>query len=64
MLFLIIFATFLLCIVAMSIGVIISNKPIKGSCGGLQQLGVKGKCSICGAELNNKKDCKQTDSNN
>ena len=32
----------------MSIGVIISNKPINGSCGGLQSLGLKGKCDICG----------------
>ncbi len=63
MFFLIIFVIFLLYIIAMSIGVIVSNKPIKGSCGGLQQAGLKGKCSICGAKLNNKKDCKQIDNN-
>lgn len=32
----------------MAIGVIFSNKPIKGSCGGLANLGMKGDCEICG----------------
>ena len=35
-------------ILVMSFGVIFSNKPIKGSCGGLQSIGLKGKCDICG----------------
>lgn len=33
---------------AMAVGVIFSNKPIKGSCGGLANLGMKGDCEICG----------------
>lgn len=32
----------------MAIGVILSNKPIKGSCGGLATLGMKDGCEICG----------------
>jgi uncharacterized protein len=37
-------------IAAMAVGVIFSNKPIKGSCGGLNALGMKENCEICGGE--------------
>ncbi|WP_211828866.1 (Na+)-NQR maturation NqrM [Kistimonas asteriae] len=42
------FALLILVILAMSIGVIFANKPIKGSCGGLGSLGLKEDCPICG----------------
>lgn len=42
------FIVLLLIIVAMSIGVIMGRKPITGSCGGLANVGIEGKCSICG----------------
>jgi len=32
----------------MAIGVILSNKPVKGSCGGLGAAGVTEDCSFCG----------------
>ncbi|MCK5885906.1 MAG: (Na+)-NQR maturation NqrM, partial [Alcanivorax sp.] len=35
---------------AMAVGVILSNKPIKGSCGGLATLGMKEGCEICGGD--------------
>ena len=35
---------------AMAIGVVFSNKPIKGSCGGLNALGMKEGCEICGGD--------------
>ncbi len=47
---LITFGVFLFIIAAMAIGVIFANKPIKGSCGGLSNLGLKDNCPICGGE--------------
>ena len=39
-----------LVVAAMAVGVIFSNKPIKGSCGGIANLGMKGECEICGGD--------------
>ena len=39
----------LLIVAAMAVGVLLSNKPIKGSCGGIQALGLGEKCDICGS---------------
>lgn len=32
----------------MAIGVIVQDKPVKGTCGGLANLGLKQDCKICG----------------
>ncbi len=46
--FLVTFAVFSLVMLAMAIGVLISNRSIKGSCGGLNDIdGLKGACDIC-----------------
>lgn len=42
------FVVLLIVIVAMSVGVLMGRKPISGSCGGLANVGIEGKCSICG----------------
>ena len=42
------FLLMLIIVTIMAVGVILSNKPIKGSCGGLSALGMKEDCMICG----------------
>lgn len=44
------FGILLLVITAMSVGVIFSSKPIKGSCGGMTALGMDTACDICGGD--------------
>lgn len=46
----------LLVVAAMAIGVILGRKPIAGSCGGLNNLGLKQGCDICGG---NDKVCEE-----
>lgn len=42
----------LLVVGGMAIGVIMGGKPIKGSCGGLNAVGITGDCEICGGNPN------------
>ena len=49
--FLVVLLAFGLVFVGMAVGVIFSNKPIKGSCGGLNNIGLEGDCEICGGNL-------------
>lgn len=46
--FIITFIAFLVIVTGMALGVIFSNKPIKGSCGGLGAVGIDADCEICG----------------
>ncbi|HEY9136243.1 MAG TPA: (Na+)-NQR maturation NqrM [Pseudomonadales bacterium] len=39
-----------LLIAGMAIGAILQNKPIKGTCGGLNALGMGTDCEICGGD--------------
>ncbi len=46
--FFITFGVFMFAMLAMAIGVIVSNRAIKGSCGGLNDIdGLEGACDIC-----------------
>ena len=44
------FLLMVLIILAMSVGVIVTRKPIKGSCGGIAALGMDTSCDICGGD--------------
>ncbi|WP_432695374.1 (Na+)-NQR maturation NqrM [Marinobacterium sp. YM272] len=37
-------------IIAMSVGVLMGRKPIAGSCGGMNALGMDTACDICGGD--------------
>ena len=57
----VILSFFILLIVvgAMSIGVLLGRKPIKGSCGGMSALGMGTACDICGGDQNKCEDEQQ-----
>ena len=44
------FLMMLVIVVAMSVGVILGRKPIAGSCGGMNALGLNGECQLCGRQ--------------
>ena len=46
------FIVMLLAVAGMAIGVIVSNRRITGSCGGLSALPGVDRCGVCGRDLN------------
>lgn len=47
--FLVSFAAVMLFILLMAVGVMAGREPLKGSCGGLNKLGLRdGECPVCG----------------
>ncbi|MGL6161761.1 (Na+)-NQR maturation NqrM [Microbulbifer sp.] len=44
------FIAMALIVTGMAVGAIVQNKPLKGSCGGLNALGLKEGCEICGGD--------------
>ena len=45
------FGFFLIIITIMSLGVMLMNKNIKGSCGGLNAISGSDKCSVCNKDI-------------
>ncbi len=48
--FIAVFIVLLTVVIAMSVGVILGNKPIAGSCGGMAALGMDTACDICAGD--------------
>ena len=44
------FVILLLVVAGMAIGVMFGRAPIKGSCGGLNNVGIDGTCEVCGGK--------------
>jgi hypothetical protein len=44
------FIILLLVVAAMAIGVMFGRAPLKGSCGGLNNVGIDGNCEVCGGK--------------
>lgn len=44
------FFILVLIVAGMAIGAIVQNKPLKGSCGGLNKIGMKKDCDVCGGD--------------
>lgn len=48
--FVVTLAALLLVFAMMAIGLIVRNKPIKGTCASLSNIGMKENCEICGGD--------------
>ncbi len=57
MIYLIAFGVFALFFGMMALGLVIKNKPLKGSCGGVAKLMGNENCEICGGDPNK---CEET----
>ena len=64
-LFIITFIVISIALIGMAIGVLLGRPAIKGSCGGLNQVGLAGSCSgACSLEEKEMCDKRKTDKNN
>ena len=52
MLYLLAILVFVLVVAGMALGVILSDRPLKGSCGGIKALGADAACEVCGGDPN------------
>lgn len=50
------FVILLLVVAGMALGVMFGRTPIKGSCGGLNNVGIDGNCEFCGGKPASCKD--------
>jgi len=48
--FLLVLVVFCFMVGAMSVGLVLGRKPLKGSCGGINALGMDTACEICGGD--------------
>ncbi|ASP39757.1 ApbE family protein [Bacterioplanes sanyensis] len=48
--FLIVLGVMLVIVAGMAVGVLLGRKPLAGSCGGMNAVGLDGACDICGGD--------------
>ena len=48
------FIVFLIAVVAMAVGVLLTGRRISGSCGGLSAIDGAGTCNVCGRDMSAK----------
>lgn len=53
------FVVFMLCFAGMAIGVLVMNKPLKGSCGGIAAMMGNKECELCGGNPQKCEDDRQ-----
>ena len=41
---------FVLVVAGMALGAVLSNRPLKGSCGGMSAVGMDTACDVCGGD--------------
>ena len=59
MMYLVVFGAFLLFFLFMAVGVMMKRKPLKGTCGGLNNIqDLQAPCEICGAMPDDLSRCK------
>jgi hypothetical protein len=60
MIYFVVFGAFLLFFVLMAVGVMMKRKPLKGTCGGLNNIReLNAPCEICGATPEDPARCKE-----
>ena len=54
------FVVFVLAVIGMAMGTIVTGRRLKGSCGGLSNIDGVGRCNVCGRDVGGERDVDST----